>query len=87
MYKSVHEDSELIFDEPREQKTRVMQEVYYKGAIYETIGETLHTETEEKLIIYYAVNKPEQLFARPAGMFFETVDIDGKILPRFEPLA
>lgn len=60
---------------------------HYKGAIYETIGQALHTETEEQLIIYYAVNKPEQLFARPTAMFFETVDIDGKILPRFEPLA
>jgi hypothetical protein len=57
---------------------------HYKGGYYRVIGEALHTETEEVLVIYEHVwpHKPS-LFARPKEMFCGTLD-DGTL--RFTPI-
>lgn len=57
---------------------------HYKGGEYEVIGVGKHTETEEKLVIYRAVDPPHQIWTRPYNMFFELVEIEGKTIPRFE---
>lgn len=67
---------------------------HYKGDFYEVLGTALHTETNEKLVIYKALYelRPELTteygadfsFVRPYDMFFETVEIDGKMIQRFE---
>ncbi len=55
------------------------------GKLYEVIGRTLATETEELLVIYRPLYENEyELFARPVSMFTETVVLDGKSVPRFE---
>ena len=59
---------------------------HYKGNEYEVIGEATHTETEERLIIYKALYEPFAIWARPYDMFFETVEINGESIPRFEKL-
>ncbi len=56
---------------------------HYKGNEYEVLGEGLHTETEEKLVIYKALYEPYQVWVRPYNMFFEDVIVDGKKAPRF----
>ena len=56
---------------------------HYKGNEYEVIGEGIHTETEEKLIVYKALYEPYTMWVRPFDMFFESVIIDGKEIPRF----
>lgn len=59
---------------------------HYKGGEYEVIGVGAHTETQEELVLYRTLNPPHKIWARPFDMFFETVAIDGKELPRFEKL-
>lgn len=55
---------------------------HYKGGIYYVEGTTLHTETQETLVLYR--NMERQSFARPLAMWNETVDVDGEQHPRFE---
>lgn len=61
---------------------------HYKGKQYEVIGLARHSETLEELVIYKALYNSEEfgdnsLWARPKSMFFESVNIDGKEIPRF----
>ena len=63
--------------------------VHYKGKQYEVIGFARHSETLEELVIYKALYASEEfgnnaLWARPKSMFLETVNIDGKEIPRFK---
>ena len=65
---------------------------HYKGNQYEVIGLARHSETLEELIVYRALYDSEEfgdnsLWVRPKKMFFETVNIDGKEIPRFKYLG
>lgn len=56
-----------------------------KGLLYEVLGVSLQTETNEALVVYRPLYKNEyELFTRPYTMFTETVEINGKTVPRFE---
>lgn len=55
---------------------------HYKGNIYELLLIATHSETEEKLVIYK--NEEGQVFARPYGMFFEEIEVNGELVPRFK---
>ena len=55
---------------------------HYKGSIYTLVGEALHTETKEKLVIY--MNASNKIFARPHAMFYGFVVVDGRSVHRFE---
>ena len=57
---------------------------HFKGDIYRVVGMARHTETDELLALYHQIGNPLPLFARPLNMFMETVEHDGKKLPRFE---
>ena len=62
---------------------------HYKGKYYEVIGIAKHSETLEGLVIYKALYNSEEfgknvLWARPKKMFLETINIDGKEIPRFK---
>lgn len=59
---------------------------HYKGKEYTVIGEGTHTETEEKLVVYKSLYEPFAIWVRPYDMFFDTVVIEGKEIPRFEKL-
>ena len=56
---------------------------HYKGNESEVIGEGVHTETEEKLVIYKSISAPYTIWVRPFDMFFDDVLINDKKLPRF----
>lgn len=58
---------------------------HYKGGIYRVINIAIHTETNEVLVIYQGL-ETNKVWARPKEMFEETVEIDGKIINRFEQL-
>lgn len=59
---------------------------HYKGNEYELLGVGTHTETDEKLVIYKALYAPHEIWVRPFDMFFETVEVNGKTIPRFEKI-
>lgn len=56
---------------------------HYKGRYYQVLDLAQHSETEEWLVIYRALYGEQGLWARPATMFCENVNIAGELLPRF----
>ena len=57
---------------------------HYKGNEYEVIGVAKHSETMEELVVYRALYGEGELWVRPLEMFLEKVEVDGKMIPRFE---
>jgi cyclomaltodextrinase / maltogenic alpha-amylase / neopullulanase len=59
---------------------------HYKGGLYILIGVAKHSETLEKLVVYEHLGEKTkgQLWVRPLEMFMGKVEIDGKVIPRFE---
>lgn len=56
---------------------------HFKGNEYEVIGLARHSETQEKLVVYRALYGERGLWVRPASMWNETVERDGKTFTRF----
>jgi hypothetical protein len=56
---------------------------HYKGGDYEVIGAARHSETLEPLVVYRPLRDAGGLWVRPHAMFFETIEVDGRIQPRF----
>ncbi len=56
---------------------------HYKGNMYEVIGVATHSEDESKVVVYRTLYGNFDLWVRPFTMFTETVEIDGKQVPRF----
>lgn len=57
---------------------------HYKGGEYEVLGVVRHSETLEPLVLYRPLYNDSGMWVRPLGMFFETVDVDGRSQPRFK---
>ena len=60
---------------------------HYKGKEYELVGVVRHSETLEPLVLYRPLYGEGALWVRPYAMFFETVNINGVVQPRFALLA
>lgn len=60
---------------------------HYKGHDYQVVGLATHSETEETLVVYYPLYGDRALWVRPLGMFAETVEKDGVVVPRFAWVA
>lgn len=56
---------------------------HFKGNEYEVIGVGKHSETLEEYVIYRALYGEGGLWVRPAAMWNETVERDGKTYKRF----
>ena len=57
---------------------------HFKGGEYEVVGLATHSETGEQLVVYQALYGDRGLWVRPAAMFLETVERDGRVRPRFK---
>ena len=57
---------------------------HFKGNEYEVIGTAKHSETLEEYVVYKALYGEGGLWVRPASMWNETVERDGKTYKRFE---
>lgn len=57
---------------------------HYKGGEYEVIGVARHSETHEALVMYRPLYNDSGWWVRPHTKFFEQIDIDGKLQPRFQ---
>ena len=60
---------------------------HYKGGRYQVIGTARHSETDEQLVVYRCLYDNDSLWVRPLAMFVETVIVEGREVPRFEPVA
>ncbi len=56
---------------------------HFKGGEYEVLGVARHSETEEEMVVYRALYGDGGLWVRPAAMWNETVERDGKTYQRF----
>ena len=56
---------------------------HYKGNEYEVIGTAKHSETLENMVVYRALYGEYGLWVRPAHMWSEIVEADGKQVERF----
>lgn len=57
---------------------------HYKGNLYQITAVALHTETEEKMVVYQALYGDFKYYVRPLEMFMEQVKIEDKFINRFE---
>lgn len=60
---------------------------HYKGRYYQVVALAQHSETLEWLVMYRALYGDYGLWARPASMFMENVEIAGELIPRFQFLS
>ena len=56
---------------------------HFKGREYEVIGVAKHRETLEEMVVYRQLYGEHGLWVRPASMWEETVERDGKTYKRF----
>jgi hypothetical protein len=56
---------------------------HYKGKEYTVLGLARHSETLEELVVYRQEYGDHGLWVRPAAMFAETVEVEGRTVPRF----
>ncbi len=60
---------------------------HFKGNEYEVIAIAKHSETLEEMVVYKALYAEGGVWVRPASMWNETVEKDGKIVRRFSLIA
>lgn len=57
---------------------------HYKGKEYQVIQIAIHSETNEKFVVYRCLYGDYRWTIRPLTMFIETVTLAGETVPRFE---
>ena len=57
---------------------------HFKGNQYEVIGIAKHSETLAEMVVYRALYGDGEIWVRPAEMWNEMVERDGKVFKRFE---
>ncbi len=56
---------------------------HYKGNHYQVLYLAKHSETLEDMVVYQALYGEHGIWVRPASMWNETVDYQGKQVKRF----
>lgn len=56
---------------------------HFKGKEYQVLYVARHSETLEEMVVYQALYGERGIWVRPASMWNETVERDGKIYRRF----
>ncbi|MCK5353799.1 MAG: DUF1653 domain-containing protein, partial [Methyloprofundus sp.] len=57
---------------------------HFKGHVYKVIGIAKHSETLEEQVVYVSISDSTDIWVRPANMFLDMVERDGKQFQRFE---
>ncbi|MBP8148971.1 MAG: DUF1653 domain-containing protein [Limnohabitans sp.] len=60
---------------------------HYKGGLYRVIGTARHSESLEPMTVYQALYGEQGLWVRPAAMFADVAEFNGKVQPRFERIG
>ncbi|MCQ2567874.1 MAG: DUF1653 domain-containing protein [Mogibacterium sp.] len=56
---------------------------HFKGNEYELLHVATHSETLEQMVVYRALYGEHGVWVRPARMWEESVEVDGKRVERF----
>lgn len=56
---------------------------HFKGGEYELLFTATHSETMEPMVVYRALYGERGVWVRPAAMWEETVEREGRVMPRF----
>ena len=56
---------------------------HFKGNVYELVAFARHSETLENMVVYRSVKNENDVWVRPFSMWQESVEFEGKIVPRF----
>ena len=56
---------------------------HFKGGEYRVFCMARHSETGEEMVVYQALYGERGIWVRPASMWNETVERDGKMFQRF----
>lgn len=59
---------------------------HFKGNEYEVLFLAKHSETGEDMVVYRALYGAGEIWVRPASMWNETVERDGRTFRRFTPV-
>lgn len=59
---------------------------HFKGKEYLVLHLAKHSETLEELVVYQPLYGERGIWVRPLNMFEEKVDLNGKIINRFEEI-
>lgn len=57
---------------------------HFKGNEYLLLYTAKHSETLEDLVVYQALYGERGIWVRPLSMFLEKVEVNGKLVNRFE---
>ncbi len=57
---------------------------HFKGLEYTVLGVARHSESQEELVVYRQEYGDHGLWVRPNAMFMETVEVNGRMVPRFK---
>lgn len=57
---------------------------HYKGSVYELVCEATQESDLTPMIVYRAADG--SVWCRPRVVFFEQVEVDGRLVPRFTPI-
>ncbi len=60
---------------------------HFKGNEYEVISVARHSETMEAMVVYRALYGDHGIWVRPAEMWNETIERDGRTYQRFEKIG
>ena len=63
----------------------MIQYRHYKGGLYELVCEATLEADLTPMIIYRAADG--SIWARPMAVFFELIEVDGMLVPRFAPVS
>ena len=59
---------------------------HFKGKEYQVLYVAKHSETLEEMVVYKALYGEHGVWVRPASMWNETIERDGKSFKRFTPI-
>lgn len=60
---------------------------HFKGNIYKVLHIAKHSEALEDMVVYQAMYGDHGIWVRPAAMFEEVIEREGKTFRRFEPIS
>jgi hypothetical protein len=57
---------------------------HFKGNYYLVLYQAKHSETLEDMVVYQALYGERGIWVRPLSMFLEQVEVNGKLVNRFQ---